>query len=113
MKRNKAKNNDFFKFEFKNKFNMTNLSKFLNKYAFPQKIKQHAAPSVSEVRNYLFKYEELENEWNVVQESNFNATQGFNQFKKEKMTLLHITNGKTPFPLYSQIIERMRSIFFF
>ena len=87
---------------------MTNLVKFLNKYAFPQKIKFHSAPATQEVKNYLFTYEEFEEEWNVIQEINFNATLGFDQFVKEKISLVHVTNGKTPFPIYSQIIERMR-----
>lgn len=102
------KENDFFKFEFKNKFNITTLTKFLNKYAFPQKIKQHAAPSSQEVRNYLFKFEEFEEEYSIIAEKNFNASKGFDQFKHEKISLLHVTNGKTSFHLYSQIIERLR-----
>lgn len=112
LKRNIAKENDFFKFEFRNKFNLTNLVKFLNKYAFPQRIKFHAAPVVQEVKNYLFKYNEFETEWETIQERNFNSTLGFDQFKQEKVTILHITSSKIPFPLYNQLVERLRFINF-
>ena len=108
LKRNIAKENDFFKFEFRNKFNLTNLVKFLNKYAFPQKVKIHATPTSQEVKNYLFKYDEFETEWESIQEKNFNNSLGFDQFKQEKVTLLHVTSSKVPFPLYSQLIERLR-----
>lgn len=108
LKRNKLKDNDFFKFEFTQKFSTANLTKFLNKYAFPKKIKYHSSPSSQDVKGYLFKFEEFEEEYTIISEKNFNLSQELAQFKHEKISFVHITKTKTPFHLYSQIIERMR-----